>query len=92
MVPKKASKDAVLKKLDASIRYCNSHRDPVQDIHDYIVDALINSFSRPNDYALRSHEMKSLFPVVTDPATHGFIPTIKMNQEELELDAHEFLV
>lgn len=88
---KAAQKTLVLDKLDASIRYCNSHRDNVQDLFDALVEEQINPFCRPSDYERRSAEMKALFPVVTVPETHGFIPSIKIYEDELSLDPHEFL-
>lgn len=84
-------KRKVLEKLDESIRYCNSHRDNVQDLYDNLVDLQVNVVSRPMDFEIRSREMKSLFPIVTAPETQGFIPTIKMRDDEMGLDAHEYL-
>lgn len=91
MSKKKAKKNDVLEKLDASIRFCNSHRDDVQTLFDGLVDNLIDADARPADYAIRQEEMKSLFPIVLDPNTKGFIPTIGMNEEDLDLEPHDFL-
>ncbi|NPD30431.1 SinI family restriction endonuclease [Eggerthellaceae bacterium zg-1084] len=86
-----ADKSEVLARLDESIRYCNSHRDNVQDIFDHQVEERINKSSRPDDYEVRSMEMRSLFPVITDPDTSGFIPTIKIKQFEMSLGHHDFV-
>lgn len=91
MAKKKAKKGDVLEKLDTSIRFCNSHRDDVQTLFDGLVDDLIDVDARPADYAIRQEEMKSLFPVVLDPNTKGFIPAIGMNEEDLALEPHDFL-
>jgi len=88
---KQASKEKVLEKLDASIRYCNSHRDPVQNLYDQLVDLQINDSTRPEDWRVRAAEMKALFPVITSPETQGFIPSIKMLEEELGFEPHYFL-
>lgn len=90
-VKKLAAKDKVLEKLDSSIRYCNSHRDNVQDLYDQLVDLQINASTRPIDWQERASEMKALFPVVTSPETQGFIPTIRMGEEELDYGPHIFL-
>ena len=88
---KQAPKEQVLVKLDSSIRYCNSHRDNVQDFYDALVEELVNQLSMPETFEIRRHEMKSLFPIITDPVTRGFIPTIKMREDEMGLDSREFL-
>ncbi len=86
-----AAKDRVLTKLDESIRYCNSHRDNVQDLFDHLVDDRINEETRPADWEQRAAEMRALFPVITDPETQGFIPTIRIWNEEIDYPPHEFL-
>lgn len=91
MTKKKAKKNDVLEKLDTSIRFCNSHRDDVQMLFDELVENIIDADTRPADYAIRQEEMKSLFPIVLDPNTKGFIPTISINEEDLALDHHDFL-
>lgn len=89
---KAASKEATLRKLDESIRYCNSHRDNVQDLYDSLVEEQFSAYHWPEDYEQRSREMRALFPIITAPETQGFIPTIKMYEDELQLEPHEFLM
>lgn len=86
-----AGKQEVKQKLDESIRYCNSHRDNVQTLFDGIVDSLIHPDSMGEHWATRQIEMKSLFPIILIPETSGFIPSIKIKEDEMSLDPHEFL-
>ncbi|MDP9858952.1 hypothetical protein J2S71_000648 [Olsenella profusa DSM 13989] len=91
MASKNADKQAIKRKLEDSIAYCDSHHRPVQQLFESIVDHLITASTCKYDAVARSHEMKSLFPILSARQTRGMVPSIPMRDSSLNLSADEFL-
>ena len=86
-----ANKQDVLKKLDESIRYCNSPRDDSQILFDQVVEAQISACVGLANSGKLISDMKALFPILLSPDTVGFIPSITMKQDTLHCPPHEYL-
>ncbi len=87
----KERKELILRKLDESISYCNSHHDPVQERFERVVDLAGARARGVLEPERRMAEMKCLFPVLLDREMRGFVPSLKMNDSELKLGPEAFL-
>ncbi|MBE6469666.1 MAG: SinI family restriction endonuclease [Coriobacteriaceae bacterium] len=86
----KAQKEEIKRKLQTSINYCNSHHMPVQPLFEELVESIMgNTAIATRDQRIR--EMKALFPILQAEETKGFIPSISLNAQQVDLDPRSFL-
>ena len=88
---KTASKEIVLATLERSVNYCNSHHRPVQEMFESTVDSLVTPDSCGKEFETRRKDMKALFPVLLDKDLQGFIPSLSIDQDQVDLAADAFL-